>query len=117
MVDFTNPAAREWFAGKVRALLASGVDAVKTDFGERVPVDVVWHDGSDPALMHNYYALPVQPDGLRRGAPARGEGEAVLFARSATVGGQQFPVHWGGDCESSWASRWPSRCAAGSRSG
>jgi alpha-D-xyloside xylohydrolase len=25
----------------------------------------------------------------------------VLFARSATAGGQQFPVHWGGDC---WAS-------------
>ena len=57
MVDFTNPAAREWFAGKVRTLLDSGVDAIKTDFGERVPVDVVWHDGSDPALMHNYYTF------------------------------------------------------------
>jgi alpha-D-xyloside xylohydrolase len=28
----------------------------------------------------------------------------VLFARSATVGGQRFPVHWGGDCESTYAS-------------
>lgn len=28
-----------------------------------------------------------------------GEGEALLFARSATAGGQQYPVHWGGDCE------------------
>ena len=27
----------------------------------------------------------------------RGEGEAVLFARSATVGGQKVPAHWGGD--------------------
>jgi alpha-D-xyloside xylohydrolase len=34
----------------------------------------------------------------------RGVGEAVVFARSATAGGQQFPVHWGGDCESSFAS-------------
>ncbi len=34
----------------------------------------------------------------------RGEGEAVLFARSATAGGQQFPVHWGGDCESTFES-------------
>jgi alpha-D-xyloside xylohydrolase len=32
----------------------------------------------------------------------RGDGDAVLFARSATAGGQQFPVHWGGDCESTF---------------
>ena len=32
----------------------------------------------------------------------RGEGEAVVFARSATAGGQRFPVHWGGDCESTF---------------
>ncbi len=37
-------------------------------------------------------------------ASQRGEGEAVLFARSATAGGQQFPVHWGGDCESTFVS-------------
>ena len=34
----------------------------------------------------------------------RGEGEAVVFARSATVGGQQFPVHWGGDCSADYVS-------------
>ena len=28
----------------------------------------------------------------------------MLFARSATAGGQQFPVHWGGDCESTLES-------------
>ena len=28
----------------------------------------------------------------------------MLFARSATAGGQQFPVHWGGDCESTFDS-------------
>ncbi len=104
LVDFTNPAAQEWFAQKIRALLASGVDAVKTDFGERIPVDVVWHDGADPHLMHNYYTHLYNKtvfDEVRR---QRGEGEAVLFARSATAGGQQFPVHWGGDCESTWSS-------------
>ena len=31
-------------------------------------------------------------------------GEAVLFARSATAGGQQYPVHWGGDSTSTFAS-------------
>lgn len=27
----------------------------------------------------------------------------MLFARSATVGGQKFPVHWGGDCWSDYS--------------
>ena len=32
------------------------------------------------------------------------EKEAVLFARSATAGGQKFPVHWGGDCSANYPS-------------
>ena len=102
LVDFTNPAAAEWFSGKLERVLDQGVDAFKTDFGERIPTDVVWHDGSDPQRMHNYYTQLYNRtvfDLLQR---RRGVGEAVLFARSATAGGQQFPVHWGGDCESSF---------------
>ncbi|MGO3886454.1 MAG: TIM-barrel domain-containing protein, partial [Mycetocola sp.] len=34
----------------------------------------------------------------------KGAGQAVLFARSATAGGQQMPVHWGGDNSSSFES-------------
>jgi alpha-D-xyloside xylohydrolase len=34
----------------------------------------------------------------------RGENDAVVFARSATVGGQQFPVHWGGDSTATFES-------------
>lgn len=30
----------------------------------------------------------------------RGVGEACVFARGATTGTQQFPVHWGGDVDS-----------------
>ena len=41
--------------GAPRALLSAGVDCFKTDFGERIPIDVVYHDGSDPVRMHNYY--------------------------------------------------------------
>ena len=55
MVDFTNPDAREWYAGKLEALLDMGVDCFKTDFGERIPTDVMWFDGSDPERMHNFY--------------------------------------------------------------
>ncbi|MFH8486947.1 alpha-xylosidase [Streptomyces longisporoflavus] len=98
LVDFTNPAAREWYAGLLRGLLDQGVDCFKTDFGERVPTDVVWHDGSDPERMHNYYAQLYNSTVFELLEKERGPGEAVVFARSATAGGQQFPVHWGGDC-------------------
>ncbi|MEV3952302.1 alpha-xylosidase [Streptomyces halstedii] len=104
LVDFTNPGAAAWYEDKLRLLLDQGVDCFKTDFGERVPTDVVWHDGSDPERMHNYYAQLYNKavfDLLER---ERGAGEAVLFARSATAGGQQYPVHWGGDCFASFTA-------------
>jgi alpha-D-xyloside xylohydrolase len=100
LVDFTNPAARDWYTGRLRTLLDVGVDCFKTDFGERVPTDVVWHDRSDPELMHNYYTHLYNQAVFELLREERGEGEALLFARSATAGGQQYPVHWGGDCES-----------------
>ncbi|MFJ6385701.1 alpha-xylosidase [Kitasatospora sp. NPDC092039] len=100
LVDFTNPAARDWYTGKLRTLLDVGVDCFKTDFGERIPTDVRWHDGSDPERMHNYYTQLYNEAVFELLREERGEGEALLFARSATAGGQQYPVHWGGDCES-----------------
>ncbi|MFS0704054.1 alpha-xylosidase [Cellulomonas sp. 179-A 9B4 NHS] len=104
LVDFTNPDAVAWYQDKLRTLLDQGVDCFKTDFGERIPTDVVWHDGSDPQRMHNYYTHLYNAAVFDLLVAERGEGEAVLFARSATAGGQQFPVHWGGDCESTFVS-------------
>ncbi len=102
IVDFTNPQAREWYAGKLEALLDMGVDCFKTDFGERIPTDVLYYDGSDPQKMHNYYTYLYNKTVYDLLVRKRGREEAVLFARSATAGGQKFPVHWGGDCWSSY---------------
>ncbi len=104
IVDFTNPAACEWYASKLRALVAMGVDSFKTDFGERIPTDVEWFDGSAGEGMHNFYPYLYNKTVFDVLSETRGSGEAVLFARSATAGGQQFPVHWGGDCYSSFES-------------
>jgi alpha-D-xyloside xylohydrolase len=104
LVDFTNPAACRWFSDKLRGLLSMGVDCFKTDFGERIPTDVVYHDGSDPLKMHNYYTQLYNQTVFQLLQDERGPGEAVLFARSATAGGQQFPVHWGGDSTATFTS-------------
>lgn len=103
-VDFTNPAACDWYNGKLKTLLDMGVDCFKTDFGERIPTDVVYHDGSNPERMHNYYSYLYNQTVFNLLVKERGEGEAVVFARSATAGGQQFPVHWGGDNSSTYPS-------------
>ena len=103
IVDFTNPDAWRWYQEKLRALLKMGVDCFKTDFGERIPVDgVKYFDGSDPHKMHNYYTYLYNKCVYEVVKQERGEGDALLFARSATVGGQKFPVHWGGDCFSNY---------------
>ncbi|UUZ93594.1 alpha-xylosidase [Paenibacillus sp. P25] len=104
IVDFTNPAACEWFADHLRRLVDMGVDSFKTDFGERIPTDVVYYDGSDPQKMHNYYTYLYNKTVFDVLEEKLGKGEAALFARSATVGGQQFPVHWGGDCTATYES-------------
>lgn len=104
VVDFTNPEARLWYQEKLGSLVDLGVDCFKTDFGERIPTDCVYADGSDPEKMHNYYTYLYNEAVYELLEKKKGEGKAVLFARSATAGGQKFPVHWGGDCWSSYTA-------------
>ncbi|MBU3112207.1 alpha-xylosidase [Clostridium lacusfryxellense] len=105
IVDFTNPDASTWYASKLHALVDMGVDCFKTDFGERIPTqDIKYFNGADPIKMHNYYTLLYNEVVFNVLKDRFGEGKAALFARSATVGGQKFPVHWGGDCSADYES-------------
>ena len=104
VVDFTNPEARSWYQGKLEMLMDMGVDCFKTDFGERIPTNVTYFDHSDPHKMHNFYTYLYNQAVYEVLERRRGKEEAVLFARSATAGGQKFPVHWGGDCWSDYES-------------
>ena len=105
IVDFTNPDAWKWYQDKLRNLLSDGVDCIKTDFGERIPVkDVVYFDGSDPVRMHNYYSYLYNKCVFELIEEVKGKGEAIVFARSGTAGSQKFPCHWGGDNSATYIS-------------
>jgi alpha-D-xyloside xylohydrolase len=104
LVDFTNPDAVAWYCAKLRHLLDLGADCFKTDFGELIPTDVVYHDRSDPQLMHNYYPYLYNKAVFGLLEDYHGKGNAMVFARSATAGCQKFPVHWGGDCFATYES-------------
>jgi alpha-D-xyloside xylohydrolase len=102
IVDFSNPEAAEWYTGFLEKLIGMGVDCFKTDFGERIPETVIYHNGGDPRLYHNFYTYLYNKAVFSFLERKKGKEEFCLFARSATAGSQRFPVHWGGDCESTF---------------
>ncbi len=104
IVDFTNPEAAAWYASYLHRLCDMGVDAFKTDFGERIPDDAVYYGGDDAVTMHNFYSYLYNKTVFDVLLECRGEGQACLFARSATAGSQAMPVHWGGDCSANYDS-------------
>jgi alpha-D-xyloside xylohydrolase len=102
IVDFTNPDAVKWYTGRLEILLDMGVDCFKTDFGEKIPEDACFYDGGDPHRHHNFYSYLYNKAVFELLERKKGKGEAVVFARSGTAGSQRFPLHWGGDCESTF---------------
>ena len=94
-VDFTNPAAVEWFKAKNRELLQMGVAVMKTDFAEDMPVDAVAHDGTPAEDLHNLYPLLYQKAVFEVTEEVKGVG--FVWGRSGYAGSQRYPVQWGGD--------------------
>ncbi len=98
-IDFTNPAATEWYKGLLRNLLEMGVVAIKTDFGENIHMDAKYMNMS-PELLNNLYALLYQKAAYEVTKEVTGDG--IVWARAAWAGCQRYPLHWGGDSCSSW---------------
>ena len=98
-IDFTYPAATEWYKNLLRRLLRMGVSCIKTDFGENIHTDATYH--AMPAEeLHNLYALLYQKAAFEVTEEETGEG--IIWARAAWAGCQRYPLHWGGDSASSW---------------
>lgn len=105
IIDLTNPHAALWFESKLEKLIDLGVDAFNTDFGEDIPTnDIVWFTNSNPHNMHNYYSYLYNKIVFSLLERKKGIGNAVVFARSATAGCQNFPVHWCNNSRSTFSS-------------
>jgi len=74
-----------------------GVDVFKTDFGEDVPEDAVFADGSTGRTMHNLYPLLYNRAVFEVSEEERGRVRGIVWGRSGTAGSQRYPVCWSGD--------------------
>lgn len=99
VIDFSNPEAVRWYQGLLENLLRMGASAIKTDFGEIIPMDSDYH-GLPAETLHNLYALLYQRAAWE--VTERVTGEPLIWARAGWVGCHRYPVHWGGDAACSW---------------
>lgn len=100
-IDFTYDKATDWYKySLLKPLLDMGVKCIKTDFGENIHMDHQYH-ASTPDRLNNLYALLYQRAAYEVTQLVTGDG--IIWARAAWAGCQRYPLHWGGDSESSWA--------------
>jgi alpha-D-xyloside xylohydrolase len=98
VLDFSNPQTVDWYQEKLAHLLKMGVSAIKVDFGEAAPEDGIYADGRTGFYEHNLY--PLRYNKAVAEITKQVTGENIIWARSAWAGSQRYPLHWGGDAES-----------------
>lgn len=98
VLDFSNPKTVEWYQGKLAGVLNQGVSAIKVDFGEAAPEDGIYADGRTGFYEHNLY--PLRYNKAVAEITKKVTGDNIIWARSAWAGSQRYPLHWGGDAES-----------------
>lgn len=98
VLDFSNPKTVEWYQGKLAGLLNQGVSAIKVDFGEAAPLNGIWANGRTGFYEHNYF--PLRYNKAVAEITKKITGDNIIWARSAWAGSQRYPLHWGGDAES-----------------
>ncbi len=98
VLDFSNPKTVEWYQGKLANLLSEGVSAIKVDFGEAAPANGIWANGRTGFYEHNLF--PLRYNKAVAEITKKTTGDNIIWARSAWAGSQRYPIHWGGDAES-----------------
>jgi alpha-D-xyloside xylohydrolase len=103
LIDFTNPAAKQWWQSQVAKAIALGADGFKDDDGEGNFIgDVKFASGEDPRLIRNRYAVDYNRAVAEVLSQQKGK-DWVLFQRSGTTGSHMLPLFWGGDNDATFS--------------
>ena len=105
IVDFTNPAAVEWFKGVIkRNLIGLGLSGWMADFGEYLPADAVLFSGESGETAHSRYPVLWARANREAVLEAGAEGEALFFCRAGHEGSARWaPSFWAGDQLVDWS--------------
>jgi alpha-D-xyloside xylohydrolase len=101
LVDFTNADARVWWKDLHRPYLRAGVTCFKTDFGEEIPHDAHFSDGSTGKQLRNVYSDLYNLCVMEVMREECGE-QGILWARSGYTKMGKTPVKWAGDSQTTW---------------
>jgi alpha-D-xyloside xylohydrolase len=104
IVDFTNPAAFDFWRDAHGPLFEAGVDVVKSACGEHVPDDAVAYNGDRGRRLHNVYPLLYNKCVFEASAKfqSRADAPPMVWGRAGWAGSQRYPIGWGGDPQSDW---------------
>ncbi|HTZ10535.1 MAG TPA: TIM-barrel domain-containing protein [Acidimicrobiales bacterium] len=115
--DFTDPAARSWWAAQYPALVDAGVAGFWHDMNEPTSIALLGdptlptatrHDfdgrGGDHGEAHNLYGMLMNRAGAEGVAAARPGHRPFVVSRSGWAGNQRWAWNWTGDAASTWAA-------------
>jgi alpha-glucosidase len=98
LLDFTNPAAAEWYSSSFDWALDLGYSGWMYDFGEYLPAQSLGFDGTSGEALHNQYPVlyaKALHDALEKSSRS---GDWLAFQRSGYTGTSAYvPFVWSGD--------------------
>ncbi len=113
--DFTDEAARQWWAGQIAHFAAAGVDGIWNDMNEpsvfntisgTMPDQVVfYHDGHalTAAAAHNVFGQQMSRATRQGLLELRPDDRPFVLTRATYAGGQRYAALWSGDNTAHWS--------------